>query len=110
MYDGAFYCNRGKAAPLLNERGNVYISAGNINYFIMDDISLDEFNSWVSQNNIIIVAPLAVAGTEPINESDLEFLRSLENMQASDNVIITDNHGRDVSFIVEYIRKLSEVS
>lgn len=48
--------------------------------------------------------------TDPVADVDLEFLRSLENLPASDNIIVTDNHGRDVSYLVEYIRKLSEVS
>lgn len=46
----------------------------------------------------------------PIAEEDLDFLRSLELVPTTDNIFITDQNGNDVSFMVEYIRKLSEVT
>lgn len=55
------------------------------------------------------VFPSDDAETEPINQSDLEFLRSLSNLPSTDNIFVTDNHGRDCSWVCEYIRKLNEV-
>lgn len=45
----------------------------------------------------------------PINKSDLAFICTLENLPSTDNIFITDQNGNDVSFLVEYIRKLNEV-
>ncbi len=46
--------------------------------------------------------------TLPINPTDLTYLRSLENLKGG-HLIITDQNGNDVSYLVEYIRHLSEV-
>lgn len=61
--------------------------------------------------NTIIVAKLVEPTTEPINAEDLEFLKSLTNLDTeSTNLIVTDQDGNDISFLMEYIIKLSEVN
>ena len=47
----------------------------------------------------------------PIDSADLEFLKSLFNMETENtNLIITDQDGNDISYLMEYIIKLSEVN
>lgn len=46
----------------------------------------------------------------PIDLADLEFLRSLTNLDKSKSLLITDQNGKDISYLLEYIIKLSEVN
>lgn len=54
-----------------------------------------------------IVYPVSTH-TEPINTTDLDYLQSLENLDAGNHLVITDQDGNDVSWLCEYIVKLSE--
>ena len=47
---------------------------------------------------------------EPINSSDLDYLKSLTNLDKSVNIAITDQDGNDISYLMEYIIKLNEVN
>lgn len=111
------YCNLLKVvndAQYIEGRASILFGWGDKNIYIhvADGIhmTLDTIKQWITENEPQIVYILDVPTYETISDSDLEFLRSLENLPASDNIIVTDNHGRDVSYLVEYIRKLSEVS
>ena len=48
--------------------------------------------------------------TQPIAAADLEYLRSLSVLPTDHHITITDQDGNDVSYLVEYIVKLSEVT
>ncbi|MBQ0074502.1 MAG: hypothetical protein KBT34_09935 [Prevotella sp.] len=72
--------------------------------------SLEEWNAFINSNDVLIVYQLAEPTTTPISEEDLTFLRSLSTLDASKHIIITDQRGEDVSYLLEYIIKLSEVN
>lgn len=100
--------SHGRSSSYLTTRGDSYISAGNINFLWAYDISLDEFIEWVKMNNIRIVARLENPTTEPISAEDLDFLRNL-TLNEGENLFITDNHGRDVSYLMSDFINLGKV-
>lgn len=89
-----------------------YAGYGAIWCRIKDVSDATEFNALMADSEFVYLranSNVLTPTTEPIAESDLDFLRSLENLPATDNIFITDQNGNDASFLVEYIRKLSEV-
>lgn len=46
----------------------------------------------------------------PISATDLDYLKSLQKLKDNSVITITDQNGNDVSFLMEYIIKLSEVN
>lgn len=46
----------------------------------------------------------------PISATDLEYLKSLQKLKDNSVITITDPNGNDISFLMEYIIKLSEVN
>lgn len=68
------------------------------------------FRAYLAEHPCVVQYPLESPATEPIDPDDLAFLRSLELLPADKHIIVTDNHGRDVSYLLEYITKLDEVN
>lgn len=56
------------------------------------------------------VVPIPTPQTEPIAEADLTVLRSLSELPADAVVTMLDQDGNDVSYLMTYMRKLSEVN
>ena len=85
-----------------------------INFFadsFKDYDTLAEVNNWFKDNAPVVIYKTTEPTTEPINADDLEFLKSLTNLDTeSTNIIITDQNGNDISYLMEYIIKLSEVN
>ena len=46
----------------------------------------------------------------PISATDLDYLKSLQKLKDNSVITITDQNGNDISFLMEYIIKLSEVN
>lgn len=71
--------------------------------------TLDEFKAYLHSNK-----PKAVALCNPesvrIDTADLEWLRSLELVPATDRIAVTDQDGQDVPWLNEYIINLREVT
>ena len=61
---------------------------------------IDSEETWI---DIDTLYALKDETTEPISTDDLTFLRSLRNIQSTDVVTVTDNWGRDVSYIMDYL-------
>lgn len=79
--------------------------------FRNDDIYKLTLKDWIEHSKTIeLVYELAEPQTEPISADDLEFLRNL-TLNEGEHLFITDNHGRDVSYLMsDYIdlRKVVE--
>lgn len=71
--------------------------------------SIAEYRQILLANPMTVVATLIEPVTEPISADDLEFLRSLSLTPTDHHITITDQNGEDVSWLAEYIIKLSEV-
>lgn len=71
--------------------------------------SLEAVKAWLAQNNITVYYPVENIATVPIDPTDLAWLRSLSVLPADNHIMITDQDGNDVSYLVEYIVKLTEV-
>lgn len=67
------------------------------------------FKAWLASNDVSITCIDDHTTEEPISSEDLAFLRSLRDIPSTDNIFVTDNHGRDCSWVCQYIRKLDEV-
>lgn len=46
--------------------------------------------------------------TEPIEATDLEYLKSLQNLDSDNVITITDQNGNDISYLMKYLVKLAE--
>lgn len=71
--------------------------------------SVSEFVSFITNNVVILKYALATPTEESISADDLAFLRGLENLSADHTITVTDQNGNDISYLVEWIIKLSEV-
>lgn len=71
-----------------------------------------EFVAWLANGDKKIKACVAnpVPTETDVAPEDLAFLRSLETIPADHYITVTDQDGRDVSYLLEYIRKLNEVN
>lgn len=73
--------------------------------------TLQMFNDFVNDNDVYILYETLTPTETPINAEDLKFLKSLINMETENiNLIITDQDGNDITYLMEYIIKLSEVN
>ena len=68
------------------------------------------FRAYLAEHPCVVQYPLESPTAEPIDPDDLAFLRSLELLPTDKHITVTDNHGRDVSYLLEYITKLDEVN
>lgn len=74
-------------------------------------LTSDDFNSFIEANHPYVLGYMGAPTSSPIAEDDLAYLKSLQMLATSDNVItITDQDGNDISYLMEYIIKLSEVN
>lgn len=69
------------------------------------------FSDFVNDNDVYILYETLTPTETPINSEDLKFLKSLTNLDTENtNLIITDQDGNDITYLMEYIIKLSEVN
>lgn len=82
-------------------------------FFYSDEIlnfsGVEEFIEWIDAKKPVVIKVLNEAETFDVKPDDLAFLRSLELLPADHHITITDQDGNDVSYLMEYIIKLSEV-
>lgn len=112
-----FSGNNNTPALCSHFRKSYVVSTLPLNHFVLYDKtiyirnerfeSLEAAKAWLAQNNITVYYP--VESIIPIDADDLEFLRSLSVLPADNHIMITDQNGNDVSYLVEYIVKLTEV-
>ena len=69
---------------------------------------LTAFRQAIADKTFIYASDAEV--TIPIDPDDLDFLRSLATVPATDHIIITDQDGNDVPWLNEYIISLREVA
>lgn len=80
-------------------------------YYLLPNIvcqTVEEANAFVGSVKLMDIANTPT--TEPVNPEDLTFLRSLAMIPSTDVITVTDQSGRDVSYLLNYIRKLDEVN
>lgn len=69
--------------------------------------SADDFKQWITTNNVNVLYPVALSET-PIATEDLQFLKSLQNLDEDNVITVTDQNGNDVTYAMKYLIKLSE--
>lgn len=86
---------------LRNSSGKSYVR-----FYASEVPTLQKANEWLEEHRPKTVYVLAQPVTEPISPSDLSYLRDL-TLLPEENLFITDNHGRDVSYLMSNIIKLN---
>lgn len=98
---------------LKNDRDGAYAGYGNLWCRLKGIADEEEFNQKMAGSEFIYIRANGeelIHRTDPIDPDDLTFLRSLELLPADHIFTITDQDGNDISYLMEYIRKLSEVA
>lgn len=93
--------------------GSNHRSEGNqyIWYYVLPKAiceTVDEANLFIG--DVTLLDEANVPNEIQINPSDLAILQSLEDIPADHHIIVTDQDGNDVSYLLQYIIKLSEVN
>ena len=70
--------------------------------------SLSELADYIGDMKVIYIS--STTESEPISESDLVYFKSLQTLPSENVITITDQDGNDISYLMEYIIKLSEVN
>lgn len=74
-----------------------------------DMTSVTQFKQWLKTHPMTICYTLANGYTEPIPQSDLDLLRQFRLLPSDYTVEVTDQLGRDVTYILKYMIDLREV-
>lgn len=73
--------------------------------------SIEEWNAYLNDGNEhLAINPLVTTETEPINATDLAYLRSLKNTATDHHLIVTDQNGNDISYLLDYIVDVRSVT
>lgn len=112
------------ALYIASEQAKTYNNVGISNYYIVNNSgnyprmtmpidgflriwnhfnNVDDFKNWLTNHNVEVIYPSVNTEIIPLSPEDKEFLDSLKNIPSDYVITVTDQNGKDISYMLDYM-------
>lgn len=103
-YENAYFLNIGRANTMLVQRGDSIITS-NLNFYMNDNSTLEDFKTMLSTNPIVLIGRLETPYSEDLTDAEIEAFKQLKTFKPT--TIVTNNY--DAHMSTSYHTRLEEL-